>query len=156
MIASNIKTALESTVCLHEFPNYQIDIFILVLEDDGAVLSSSIHAAAMALIDASIPCFDILTSTSASIVNNQFLIDPTREEEEQAESQENKDQCKHGIITITSLCSMDQVTQILLRGFLDPSEIERGQKQLLQMNKDHVAYMKKAITLKLNHHLREH
>jgi exosome complex component MTR3 len=148
LIASNIKTALESTVCLHEFPNYQIDIFILVLEDDGSVLSSSIIAAGLALVDASIPCYDVLTSSSVAIVNGQLLIDPTAEEEA-IESEASKAADNHGTITISSLSAMDQVAQILFSGFIDAKLIKQAKQHILELNRTHVNYLKKVISLKI-------
>lgn len=148
LIASNIKTALESTVCLHEFPNYQIDIFILVLEDDGSVLSSSIIAAGLALVDASIPCYDVLTSSSVAIVNGQLLIDPTADEEA-IESEASKAADNHGTITISSLSAMDQVAQILFSGFIDAKLIKQAKQHILELNRTHVNYLKKVISLKI-------
>lgn len=136
--------ALESTVCLHEFPNYQIDIFILVLEDDGAVLSSSITAAGMALVDASIPCYDIISSSTAAIQNGKILIDPSGSEEESEES------ANHGTVTISSLSSIDQVSQVLFKGCVDPNLIKEVKKQILELNKTHVGYLKKVISLKIS------
>jgi exosome complex component MTR3 len=148
LIASNIKTALESTVCLHEFPNYQIDVFILVLEDDGSVLSSSVIAAGLAFVDASIACYDILTSSSVSVVNGQLLIDPTSEEEE-IEHLSNKASENHGTITISSLSGMEQVAQILFSGFVDADLIKQAKKHILELNKTQVNYLKKVISLKI-------
>lgn len=149
LIASNIKTALESTVCLHEFPNYQIDVFILVLEDDGSVLSTSITAAGLAFVDASIPCYDVLTSSSVAVVNGQLLIDPTADEEE-TESAASKAADNHGTITISSLSGMEQVAQILFSGFIESSLIKQAKKQILDLNKTHVDYLKKVISLKIS------
>lgn len=147
LISSSIKTALESTVCLHEFPNYQIDVFIMVLEDDGAVLSSAIMAAGIAFVDASIPCFDILTSSTIAFINGKLLVDPTAEEEEIVSSsnlQEN-----HGTITISSLNSIDQVSQVLFSGFIDASLLKEAKSQLLEINKKHEKYLKKVISMKI-------
>lgn len=47
-----MKQALESTVCKHEFPNFQVDICALVLHDDGSCLSGAITAAGLALSEA--------------------------------------------------------------------------------------------------------
>lgn len=149
MIASNVKTALESTVCLHEFPNYQIDVFILVLEDDGSVLSSSIIAAGLAFVDASVPCYDILTSSSVAVVNGQLLIDPTADEEE-IESVASKVSDNHGTITISSLSGMEQVAQILFNGFIEANVIKQAKKQILELNKTQVDYLKKVICLKIS------
>jgi exosome complex component MTR3 len=151
LIVSNIKTALESTVCLHEFPNYQIDVFILVLEDDGAVLSTAITAAGMAFVDASIPCYDIITSTTAAIVDGKILIDPSGSEE----GYENVSNENHGTVTVSSLSSMEQISQILFNGYVDPSLLKEAKNQILELNRNHVNYLKKIISLKISRENRE-
>lgn len=151
LVVSNIKAALESTVCLHEFPNYQVDVFILVLEDDGAVMSTAITAAGMAFVDASIPCYDICSSSTLAIKNGKILIDPTgSEEEDDGPATDN-----HGTITISSLCSMDQVSQILFKGFVDASFIKEATQQLLDLNKLHSIYLKKVLSLKISRDFNE-
>lgn len=139
-------------MCLTEFPNYQIDVFIMVLEDDGAVLPTAINAAGMAFIDAAIPCYDIVTSSSIAIINGQLLIDPSRQEEEQ----ENNKSQNHGIVTISSLNSLDQIAQILFSGFVDDEIlIKSAKKQILELNKQHANHMKKIISLKIGEAERE-
>lgn len=78
-MSTTIKTAVSSCVCLHEFPNYQVDIFINVLEDDGSVLAASIIAAGMAFSDASIPMYDLISASTVGILNGKILVDPDGE-----------------------------------------------------------------------------
>lgn len=148
MLVSNIKAALESTVCLHEFPNYQVDLFILVLEDDGSVLSTSITAAGMAFIDASIPCFDICASSTLAIINDKFVIDPCSSEEE-PNNLETDSIKNHGTVTVSSLISMEQVSQIVFKGFVDSNLLKEATKQLLKVNISHASYLKKVASQKI-------
>lgn len=141
-------------MCLHEFPNYQIDVFILVLEDDGAVLSTAIHAAGLAFVDASIPCFDILTSSSVAIINGKLLIDPSSKEEEIV-SEEKQVVNNNGTVTISSLSNMEQVAQILFSGFVDAKLIKDAKKQIMEVNKTHLVYLKKIISSKIIQENRE-
>lgn len=147
LMSNNIKNALESVVCLHEFPNYQIDIFIMVLEDDGSVLSTSIMAAGLAFIDASIPCFDIITSSSAAFINGNILLDPDGKEEQIVSS--TNPQENHGTVTISSLDSIEQISQIMFSGHIEPELLIKAKKQLLEINKERVKYLKKVISLKI-------
>lgn len=148
LLVSNIKAALESTVCLHEFPNYQVDLFILVLEDDGSVLSTSITAAGMAFIDASIPCFDICASSTLAIINDKFVIDPCSSEEE-PNNLETDSIKNHGTVTVSSLISMEQVSQIVFKGFVDSNLLKEATKQLLKVNISHASYLKKVASQKI-------
>lgn len=138
-MASNIKKALESTVSLFDFPNYQIDIFIMVLEDDGSVLSTSIIAAGLALVNAGYPCYDLLTSSTISIVDGEYLIDPTRFEEEISE------RADHGTMTLSSLSSLEQIAQIQFKGFVDPIHLKEAKKHLLKVNEGQRLYLKSII-----------
>lgn len=147
---SNVKAALESTVCLHEFPNYQVDVFILVLEDDGAVLSTAINAAGLAFIDASIPCYDIIASSTVAMLGDQLLIDPTASEEEAESSTVN-----HGSLTLSSLSGMDQVAQIVFKGSVDQKLLKEAKKKLLELNKENTICLKKIISSKLSRDIKE-
>jgi exosome complex component MTR3 len=73
----SLKRALLPAVCRHEFPNFQVDVFANVLEDDGSVLVAAITAAGLALADAGVPMYDVLTASSVLIFNDQILNDPT-------------------------------------------------------------------------------
>lgn len=152
LLSNSIKTALESVVCLHEFPNYQIDIFISVLEDDGSVLSTAIMAAGLAFVDASIPCFDVIASSSVAFINGNILLDPTSKEEDVVSS--TNPQENHGTLTISSLDSIDQISQIMFSGHIEPQLLIKAKKQLLEINKEHVKYLKKIISMKIiNEHI---
>lgn len=151
LIASNVKTALESVVCLNEFPNYQIDVFILVLEDDGAVMSTAIQAAGMALVDASVACYDLLCSSTAAVRDGHIIIDPSGDEEEVEVSGEEN----YGTMTVSSLSSIDQISQILFKGFIEPNVVKEMKNDLLEINKSHVDHLKKILSIKISRENRE-
>jgi exosome complex component MTR3 len=78
-LSSMIEEALKPSVLLHKYPKSQIDLFIVCIENDykkkfsnNTVLSASIIAASMSLIDASIECYD-LVSSHTNILNNLTL-----------------------------------------------------------------------------------
>lgn len=48
----------------HEFPNFQVDIYVLVLENDGGCLAAAITCAGLALADAHVPMYDLVTAAS--------------------------------------------------------------------------------------------
>lgn len=148
LMSNNIKNALESVVCLHEFPNYQLDIYISVLEDDGSVLSTAIMAAGLAFVDASIPCFDIVASSSVAFINGKILLDPTCKEESIVNATSNVKE-NHGTLTISSLDSIDQISQIMFNGHIEPELLIKAKKQLLEINKEHAKYLKKVISMKI-------
>ena len=75
-LSSMIEEALKPSILLHKYPKSQIDLFIICFENDykkkfsnNTVLSASIIAASMSLIDASIECYDLVASYT-NVLNN--------------------------------------------------------------------------------------
>lgn len=123
LLASSIKTALASAVDFLEFPHYQVDVFILVLEQgEESVLSTAITAAGMALINASIPCYDVITSSETSV---------------RADTKSS--------LSLSSLASIDQVSHILFNGFIDPKAIKELKSDLHKQNSKRSLYLKKVL-----------
>lgn len=104
-------------------------------------------AAGLAFVDASIPCFDIIASSSAAFINGKILLDPNSKEEDVVNS--TNPQENHGTLTISSLDSIDQISQIMFSGHIEPELLIKAKKQLLEINKEHVKYLKKVISLKI-------
>lgn len=113
-----MKQALESTVCSHEFPNFQVDIYALVLHNDGSCLSAAINAAGLALSHAGVPMYDLITSVTLGIHNDQFLLDPTVEEENicGVPLSKDNDTNDHGIVIISLLHTHKQISQFYQSG----------------------------------------
>lgn len=113
-----MKQALESTVCRHEFPNFQVDIYALVLHNDGSCLSAAINAAGLALSHAGVPMYDLITSVTLSIQNDLILLDPTTEEEIICSAPVVQDEASndHGIVVISLLHTHKQISQFYQSG----------------------------------------
>lgn len=58
----SLKRALLPAVCRYAFSNFQVDIFVDVIEDDGSVLAAAINCAGLALADAGIPMYDLISA----------------------------------------------------------------------------------------------
>lgn len=97
---------------------FQIDVFLYILEHDGACLAAAINAAGLALADARVPMYDIITSCSAAIIGDQIFLDPTESEEHLAKKCPN-DKLNHGIITLSMLSELKQVSNINQIGSMD-------------------------------------
>lgn len=48
----------------HTFPNFQVDIYVLVLENDGSPLAAAITCANLAIANASVPMYDLVTGVT--------------------------------------------------------------------------------------------
>ncbi|GAB0088409.1 Mtr3 [Sergentomyia squamirostris] len=132
-LAQAMKRALEPAICRHEFPNFQVDIFANVLEDNGSALSAAITAAGLAVANAGIPMFDILTAATVGILDDKILMDPSREEEELCQSS-----CcphEHGVITLARMSTHEQISEIRQTGNIRMKTLQEAIKCLMEANK---------------------
>ncbi|XP_061724310.1 uncharacterized protein LOC133530416 [Cydia pomonella] len=113
-----LRQALEPAVCRHLFPNYQIDVFIYILEHDGACLAAAINAAGLALGDAAVPMYDIITACSLAVIGDKTFIDPTEAEEHVAIMSPGNNS-NHGTVTMSMLSGLKQISDFRLTGSMD-------------------------------------
>ncbi|KAI4466531.1 exosome complex component [Holotrichia oblita] len=143
-----MKQALEPAVCRHEFPNFQVDVYALVLENDGSALSAAITCAGLALAQAGIPMFDIITSVTIGIQGDLKLLDPMLHEETLCYTSINKNKTgknSHGIVILSLLNTHQQVTEFYQVGSLDIDDIEECTKVLTEANKVVVPLVEKCL-----------
>jgi exosome complex component RRP41 len=76
-----LKRALEATILLQLYPKSRIQVNVVILADDGGRLCAAINAASLALVDAGIPCKDLLCACSAGYAGETTLVDLNRREE---------------------------------------------------------------------------
>jgi exosome complex component MTR3 len=85
------------------FPNSFLDIYITVLENDGSILSTSITAASVALIQSGIEMLDSVVACSTVLSDRVFVMDPDRTE-------------LGPTVTMAMMPNLNQITQIYLIG----------------------------------------
>lgn len=124
-LARALHRALMPAVCRQEFPNFQVDIFVNVLEDDGSALAAAITAAGLALADAGIPMYDIITATNCGILDDKLFMDPSRAEEELLFSSVCS-RVDHGIITMARLSNHEQISEIWSCGSLAVEKVDKA------------------------------
>jgi exosome complex component MTR3 len=71
-----MREALMTSICLEKFPKSTIDVYAFVLEDDGSVLSAAITCASLALADAGIEMYGLVSACSAAQLENHIVVDP--------------------------------------------------------------------------------
>lgn len=85
-----VGQALEPSVQLDILEKSVVDIHILVLEDNGGCLDSAIIAASLALCDAGIPMYDLVSACSVAAMSEDskgtgsLILDPLSKELEEA------------------------------------------------------------------------
>lgn len=105
-ISARLHKALEGAIILDTFPKTTVDVFALVLESGGSDLPVVISCASLALADAGIMLYDLISSVSASCLGKNIVIDPVSEEESYQE----------GGLMITSMASRKEITQLAISG----------------------------------------
>ena len=116
-----LSQALIPSICLHRYPKSQLEVYVLVLEDNGSALAAGITAASLALADACIEQYDIVTSAAVRVCGkNNFLLDPTFDEEyDRHKIGKNKKDLNNGVVTVALLPSLNQVSGVLSVGTFD-------------------------------------
>ncbi|CAG9766488.1 unnamed protein product [Ceutorhynchus assimilis] len=144
-----MKKALESAVCLHEIPNFQVAIHSLVLQNDGSALSGAIIAAGVALAEAGVPMFDIITSMTLEICRSNE-IDSLRKMTGQIQVAGEKSH--YGTIIISKLHANEQICQVHQTGFI-PGDQLKNYITVLSKSCDSIAAIVKKCLLKevVNH-----
>lgn len=97
----------------------QIDVFVYILEHDGACLAAAINVAGLALANAAVPMYDIITACSVAVIGEQLYVDPTEAEEHIAILSPETEGTNHGIVTMSMLSELKQVSDFVLVGSMD-------------------------------------
>lgn len=110
-----LREALEVSVCLDKYPKSVIEVNVLVLEDDGAALSAAICCSSLALADAGVEMYDLVSSCSAVEItdNHHIVLDPTATEERYST----------GEVVCAYMASLNEVTQIKQQGDMQYTKV---------------------------------
>ncbi|XP_078042633.1 exosome complex component MTR3 [Augochlora pura] len=132
-----MQKALEPAVCLNEFPNFQVDVYAMVLDNAGSSLAAAIMAASIALANAGVPMFGLVTASTMGIYGDKFLVDPTDTEEVLCNTHpDQEDDFNHGIVTLASLPQHGQISEVFLVGNIDTDSVIHTTDILTEINKD--------------------
>jgi exosome complex component MTR3 len=105
-----LQKALEPAVILSLYPKTVIEVFVIVLENDGSCLSNAITAASLALIDAGIEMRDTVVSCSASFMDgNKIMMDCTFNESSKS----------NGDMLLAYMPALDQINLVSYAGHVD-------------------------------------
>lgn len=81
-----IKDSIMESIDLRQFPRMVILVNILVINNDGSLLSVALNSAVLALVDAGIPLVYVPVAVSLSVVQKdnltELILDPVSNEEE--------------------------------------------------------------------------
>lgn len=86
-LSARLLSALQAAVPLQQYPKCCIRVQVTVLQDDGSVLPACVAAASVALTQASVELYDLVTSCQVAVrPDGVLLADPDLDEEESAEA----------------------------------------------------------------------
>eukprot|EP00002_Diphylleia_rotans_P036544 TRINITY_DN8063_c0_g1_i2.p1 TRINITY_DN8063_c0_g1~~TRINITY_DN8063_c0_g1_i2.p1 ORF type:complete len:224 (+),score=45.14 TRINITY_DN8063_c0_g1_i2:99-770(+) len=115
-ISMQIQQAIQASVRLEKFPKCILDVFIVVLQADGGVISSAITCASLALSDAGIETYDLVASCSVGMISGVNMMDPNAEEEAKRSAQ----------LTIALMPSLNEVTGVIQSGSMNSQQISEA------------------------------
>lgn len=129
----------------------------MVLENDGGSLAAAITCAGLALADAHVPMYDLVTAASLvsykiygnrlfvpflifrnlkvwlfqGVVGDKLIMDPVEEEERCCQNLNNQDK-NHGLITVALMGAHTQVTQMWQTGSMTTACVSDALTHLVQ------------------------
>lgn len=132
-----LQRALEPAVCLQEFPNFQVDVYATVLDNGGSALAAAIMAASLALANAGVPMFGLVTASTIGICKGTYLVDPTDIEENFCSTKAASDTTNdHGIIVQAALPQHGQISEMFVIGSINMDTMEYSMDLLSKAHKD--------------------
>eukprot|EP00192_Tetraselmis_astigmatica_P018174 CAMPEP_0117658028 /NCGR_PEP_ID=MMETSP0804-20121206/5645_1 /TAXON_ID=1074897 /ORGANISM="Tetraselmis astigmatica, Strain CCMP880" /LENGTH=239 /DNA_ID=CAMNT_0005464521 /DNA_START=123 /DNA_END=839 /DNA_ORIENTATION=+ len=101
-----VQRALEPSVQCHTFPKAVVDVYISVVEADGAEIAVSVVASSVALALAGVELYDLVSCCRLSLLRGELLLDSSQAEEEAEE----------GSMLLAVMPQRNAVTQVVMQG----------------------------------------
>lgn len=118
------------------------------------MLGAAITCAGLALADAGIPMYDVITASTVGVYQNKILLDPSAFEEDLCSNGVDGTD-EHGIIMMSRLSTHDQVSELWQSGALTFDSIQRANKILLATNQEIVPIIKQILVRKVVKNIKE-
>lgn len=80
-LSSRLYDTLKPAIPLHLLKKNVVDVFVMVLQDDGGVFAASVAAASLALADAGVECFDLVSCFTVAVVPKSICFQSDEDEE---------------------------------------------------------------------------
>jgi len=121
-----ILEAMESAVCLHKYPKSQINIYVMVLQNDGCALAAAVNCATVALASAGVEMYDLVLASSVALDGSLVLADPTVQEEDAVLNSSTKSDVSAGTINVAFLPSINQISAVSSDGHLSTDTLKQN------------------------------
>jgi exosome complex component RRP41 len=75
-----ISNTIKETFLLDILESLRIEVYVLILEENGGLYGACVNAIMLAVADFQLPCVDLTCCCSIGYLNNSLLLDPSDEE----------------------------------------------------------------------------
>ena len=116
------REALESVVCLEEYPKTVIDVYINIIQANACTRTAGINAASVALADAGIAMKDLVASAAAGKIDDEYVLDLAGKEEEET----------YCDVPVAYIPGMDKISLLQMDGKLPPADVEKVIKTAIE------------------------
>lgn len=114
-ISKVIKEAVSACIRRELFPRSTIDVYIEVLNADGSTRVASINATSLALADAGVFLYDLVSAVSVGKVKGKLVVDLNEEEDQTSEAD----------IPIAFMPSLNKLVLLQMDGILTQEEFSQ-------------------------------
>eukprot|EP00808_Paulinella_micropora_P018866 g80357.t1 len=109
--SSLIENALSVSIQLEKFPKSVVEAYVVVLEDGGGVIAAAITCVSLALADAGIDLYNLVSACQVARVGSSTLVGPSKEELDSKECQ--------GSVLLAYMPVLKQISYLSQTGQLD-------------------------------------
>eukprot|EP00128_Syssomonas_multiformis_P002991 Colp12_sorted_trinity150504_noHs@34953 len=106
--------ALEQAVRLDKFPKSVLDIYVTVIQNDGAAFAAAINCASLAIASAGVEMYDLVAACGAVVHGNSIVLDASLSEES----------TQDGAVHVAFLPALSDVTFMLQTGQLKENAVK--------------------------------
>lgn len=85
-LSLKLHDAIAPSLPMHLFMKNVVDVFVLVLQDDGAVFPACLMAASLALADSGVEVYDLVSSFSIAVVSRDNIVWSHDQDDDEDES----------------------------------------------------------------------
>ncbi len=117
-ISKVTEWALSPVLDLKEFPNTVIDVQIYIIQADAGTRTAGINAASLALAHAGIPMKDLICSVAVGKLDQDVIVDLTKEEEDFEGGEGPTD------FAVAKIANSDKFTLLQLDGKIQPDVVK--------------------------------
>jgi exosome complex component MTR3 len=117
-LGATLSRVLSAAVRLSAYPKSKIEVVVFVLEDGGGALAAAVTAASLALADAGIEMYDLMSGCSAAAVDGILVLDPCLAEEARSAC----------TVLVAYMPSFGRVTNITQNGEMETEKLAQAVK----------------------------